>query len=85
MKERERFYKGLQKVKNRVPHKENVVILGDLNDHIRQDRREIEHVIRACGGEDKNLSGKSVIYFCVQNHLSVMNSFCDHRESHKWN
>ena len=84
LEERERFYEELQNVKNRVPHGESVVILGDLNGHIGQDRRGIEHVIGAYGIGDKNLAGESVIDFCVQNHLSVMNTFYDHRESHKW-
>src|ERR1044072_2547719 len=82
--EREVFYQELQIVKDRVPHHENVILMGDLNGHVGQDRRGIENVIGAHSIGDRNAAGDSVVDFCVQNNMSIMNTFYKHRESHKW-
>lgn len=84
MEERERFYvqRATKRKYRGIAWRERSDSRGSERPH-RQDRRGIEHVIGTYGGGDKNLAGESVIEFCVQHHLSVMNTFYDHRESHK--
>lgn len=57
--------------------------MWDLNGH-RCEREGIENVIGGFSVGEKNPAGESVIEFCVQNDVSVINTFYKHRESHKW-
>ena len=82
--EHQRFFEDLQNAKNNAPYGDNLIIMGDLNGHVGQDRQGIENVIGAFSVGNKNQAGERVIDFCVQNHLSVMNTFYKDRESHKW-
>ena len=61
----------------------HIVIMWNLNGHFGQDRRGLEHVLRARSIEDKNPAGEHLLDFCVMNHLSIMNSFYKQRVSHK--
>lgn len=60
-----------------------MVLLEDLNGHIEQDRLGIKRVIGTFSIGGRNVSGDSVIYLCVQNNMSIMNTF-DHGENHRW-
>ena len=58
--------------------------MGDMNGHVGQNRQGLESVIGAFSVGGRNSAGEGIIYFCVQNGMSVMNTFYNHRESHKW-
>ena len=82
--EKEEFYRNLQEVKESVPYTENIIIIGDLNGHVGQDRTGIENILGAFGIGDRNRDGENIIHFCLQNRMAIMNSFYKHRESQKW-
>lgn len=82
--EKEEFYRKLQEIKNRAPYAERIVIMGDLNGHVGVQRRGVENVIGAFSVGERNRAGDRVIDFCLQNGLAVMNTWYNHRESHKW-
>ena len=82
--EKEEFFRLLQEVKDSVPYTDNVLIIGDLNGHVGQDRTGIENVIGAFSIGNRNREGENIVDFCVQNQMSIMNSFYKHRDSHKW-
>ena len=82
--EKEDFYLKLQEVKESVPYADNIIIMRDLNGHVGLDRTGIENVLGAFSIGDRNREGESIIDFCIQNHMSIMNTFYEHQESQKW-
>ena len=82
--EKEEFFRQLQEVKDSVPYTENILIIGDMNGHIGQDRTGIESILGAFSIGNRNREGENIIDFCIQNRMSIMNSFYNHRDSHKW-
>ena len=82
--EKEEFYRQLQEVKDSVPYAENIVIMGDLNGHVGQDRTGIENIIGSFSVGERNREGESIVNFCLQNNMSVMNTFYKHEENKKW-
>ena len=57
--------------------------MGDLNGHVGLDRTGIENVLGAFSIGDRN-RGESIIDFCIQSHMSIMNTFYKLQESQKW-
>ena len=82
--EKEEFYRQLQEVKDSVPYAENTVVMGDLNGHAGQDRTGIENIIGSFSIGERNREGESIIDFCLQNNMSIMNTFYSHEENKKW-
>ena len=82
--EKEEFYRHLQEVKDSVPYADNVIIIGDLNGHVGEDRAGIDNILGAFSIGNRNREGENIIDFCVQNQMSIMNTFYKHRESQKW-
>lgn len=83
-REKEDFYEQLEATIDRMPHRDNLLIIGDFNGHVGNDRRGYENVIGAFGIGDRNRDGERILDFCARNQLSVMNTFFQHRPSHKW-
>ena len=67
-----------------MPYAENVIIIGDMNGHIGTDRTGIENILGAFSIGDRNREGENIIDFCVENQMSIMNTFYNQRESKKW-
>ena len=82
--EKDEFYIKLQETKESVPYTENIIIMGDLNGHVGIDRAGIENILGAFSIGDRNREGESIIDFCLQNQMSIMNTFYTHQESQKW-
>ena len=55
-----------------------------MNGHIGTDRTGIENILGAFSIGDRNREGENIIDFCVENQMSIMNTFYNHRESQKW-
>ena len=83
MGEKDEFYAQLQASVNDVKYKDNGIICGDRNDHVATDRRHREDIIGAFSIGNKNEDGQRIIDFSVRNSLSIMNTFYQHRPSHK--
>ena len=82
--EKEEFFRQLQEVKDSVPYAANILVIGDMNGHIGQDRTGIQNILGAFSIGDRNREGENIIDFCIQNQMYIMNSFYNHRDSHKW-
>ena len=82
--EKEEFYRHLQEVKDSVPYADNVIIIGDLNGHVGEDRAGIDNILGAFSIGNRSREGENIIDFCVQNQMSIMNTFYKHRESQNW-
>lgn len=65
-----------------MPYGDNIIILGDLNGHVGQNRTGTENVLGAFSVGDRN--GEGIIDFFIQNQLSVMNTFFKYTANHKW-
>ena len=82
--EKEAFYEELQDLADKMPHRQNLMIIGDLNGHVGNDRQGCETVIGGFGIGGRNEEGEKIIDFCIRNQLAVMNTFFMHQETHKW-
>ena len=82
--EKEAFYEELQEVYELNDEGAEKIVMGDWNGHVGVERVGIERVIGAFSAGTKNAEGERVIDFCVANHLTIMNTFYKHQESHKW-
>ena len=82
--EKHAFYEKLQDTVDNLPVGCEFIIMGDMNGHVGMCRRNLEHIVDAFGVGDRNLEGKMLLDFCLRNSCSVMNTYFQHRESHKW-
>ena len=55
-----------------------------MNAHVGSDRLGLENIIGAFSIGERNREGERLLNFCRLNDLSVMNTFYEHKESHKW-
>jgi exonuclease III len=76
------FYETLQKIINRVPKNDFFVLMGDLNAQVGNSRlgnyrgRHGENII--------NKNGDKLLDFVSYNHLKIMNTFFEHKDSHQY-
>ena len=82
--EKEEFYRKLQQTVDRMKNGENLIINGDWNGHVGTERGGYQNIIGPQGIGNKNAEGDRIINFAVINRLSIMNTFYQHRDSHKW-
>ncbi|XP_076058238.1 uncharacterized protein LOC143035269 [Oratosquilla oratoria] len=85
LEEKERFYEELQDTIDRMPNRDNSLIIGDLNGYVglrRENRRSGKGGGFSIGDISKD--GNRIIDFCVRNNMSIMNTFFKHQETHKW-
>ena len=62
--EKDKFFRDLQEVKGSLPY-ENIIVMGDLNGHVGQDRTGIEHILGAFSVGERNRDGEYIINFCL--------------------
>ena len=84
MREKEAFYEKLQDVCNTAKYGDRLIICGDMNGHVGCDRAGYEEVIGHHSIGDRNDGGIRIIDFAIANNLSIMNTYYQHQESHKW-
>lgn len=80
--EKEEFYQNLQQLVDQNPG--TMLVMGDMNGHVGQDREGLEGILGAFGIGDRNREGERIIDFCILNNLSIMNTFYKHKDEHKW-
>ena len=83
-REKDAFYEQLQECIDTAKYRGRLILCGDMNGHIGQDRAGYERVIghHVIGG--RNAEGLRVLDFANLNHMSNMNTFYQHQPSHKW-
>jgi hypothetical protein len=62
----------------------NIMIIGDMNDHVGTERAGMEHIMGAFGIGKRNQEGDRMLDFCMINNLSIMNTFYQHKQEHKF-
>ena len=83
-REKEAFYEQLQECIDTAKYRGRLILCGDMNGHIGQDRAGYERVIghHVIGG--RNAEGLRILDFANLNHMSIMNTFYQHQPSHNW-
>ena len=82
--EKDEFYQQLQETMESMKYQTNLIICGDWNGHIGNDRRGYEQNMGVHGIGERNVEGQRILNFAMVNNLSIMNTYYEHRESHKW-
>lgn len=82
--EKEEFYRKLQQTVDGIKYGQQLIIIGDWNGHIGSERTGYEDIIGPHSVGTKNVEGDRILNFAVVNRLSIMNTFFQHRDSHKW-
>lgn len=63
---------------------DSVILMGDFNAHVGSDHHAWSNVIGEYGDPDVNKSGEKLLDFCESNSLSIMNTFFEHSDRHKY-
>ena len=82
--EKEDFYLKLQQLVDDMKYQHNIIICGDFNGHVGRDKLHYEANIGHHSIGERNEAGKRVLDFAKVNNFQIMNTFYQHRESHKW-
>ena len=67
-----------------VPPTDSVMLIGDFNAHVGDDDQTWRGVIGRNGSPDFNHNGRLLLDFCACNGLSIMNTYFQHRDAHKY-
>ena len=79
----EQFYRQLQKVKEKVPSRDIIVIAGDFNARVGRENDGIEKVMGRCGlKEKKNGNGERLIHFATINEMRIASTYYRHERQH---
>ena len=82
--EKEELYRQLKETIDDVKYQENIILRGDWNGHIGCSRTDYEHNIGAHRVGGRNAKGQRVLDVVIINNSAIMNTYYQHRESHKW-
>jgi len=82
--EKEEFYRLLQEGMDDAKYQSNIILCGDWNGHIGQEREGFEGNVGTFGIGEKNVEGERILDFAKINNLSIMNTYYKHRKSQKW-
>ena len=80
--ENDKFYASLQKIVSKVNKSDMLIIMGDFN--ARVGNTKIEQYVGIHGEETCNRNGNRLIDFTIYNHLKIMNTMFEHKDSHKF-
>jgi exonuclease III len=78
------FLADLDRGFERVKRDESVMLLGDFNAHVGADAETWKGVIGRHGDAHLNTNGELLLDFCAGNGLSVMNTYFQHKNIHKY-
>ncbi|CAF1534892.1 unnamed protein product [Adineta ricciae] len=67
-----------------VPMTDSIFLIGDFNAHVGSDSQTWDGVIGPNGDQDINNQGKQLLDFCSNSGLSIMNTFFQHKNIHKY-
>jgi len=81
--EKDKFYDDLQKVCDRVPKRDIVMILGDLNDKIGKEKACERVTGKYTLHGISNQNGEMVCNFANENSMTVMSTQFQHKTIHK--
>ena len=76
------FYSLLQSVIASVPHKDMLIVLGDLNARIGQSSPHWKSIVGPFTTDDTNENGSLLLDFCASNNLFIANTWFQHKPIH---
>ena len=80
---KDEFYQRLESLVARAPAHDMVVVCGDLNAKVGDDRTGVEHVIGAHGIGTRNENGERLVDFCSNHNLVIGGTQFRHKDIHK--
>jgi len=81
----EAFYESLQDEINKLPRREDIVLLGDFNASVGNDTyRNWPDVVGKYGFGKHNQRGFNLLQFCAINSLVIANTIFNHKESRRY-
>jgi hypothetical protein len=80
--ETDEFYEHLQATIENVPTTQGIIILGDLN--ARLGNQKLDGLKQICNEAIFNDNGEKLIDFCARHELRINNTFFPHKEQHKY-
>ena len=83
-RENNSLYERLQETIYLANYGSLLIICGDLNVPIGTLRKNYEKIMGPYSAGDENWDGARILNFAAINNLSVMNSYYQHRLTHKW-
>jgi exonuclease III len=81
--EKDRFYEELQSVVDKVPKRDMLILMGDLNAKVGKDNRGREMEMGTNGLGEMNENGELFADFCASNELTIGGTLFTHRRCHK--
>ena len=82
--EKDEFCQQLQGLMDERKYSDNGILCGDFNGHVGCNRVTYEGNIGAHSIGNRNEGGQRLLDFAQVNNLQIMNTFFQHRASHKW-
>ena len=73
-REREEFWEALDTAIGVVPETERLIIAGDLNGHVGENREGFECVMGPYGFGERNRDGLKILEFCQGRNLTIVNT-----------
>ncbi|XP_055384192.1 uncharacterized protein LOC129613898 [Condylostylus longicornis] len=80
--EKDAFYTELQKVIDKIPPRDEIILLGDFNARVGNDA--VRGIKQRFNESEMNDNGERLTQFCAQNELRINNTFFDHKLQHKY-
>ncbi|KAL0860793.1 hypothetical protein ABMA27_009337 [Loxostege sticticalis] len=82
----EKFYSKLESTMAKVPSRELIIILGDLNSKIGENAHQLSKCARRFGLGKRNERGERLLQFASENDLLIANSLFEHhpRRLYTW-
>jgi hypothetical protein len=75
----EEFYKTLQKIPDKVNKNNYILLIGDINARVGNNR--VANIVVTNGEGTLNSNGRKVICFCTFDNLKIMNRFLSTKKS----
>jgi exonuclease III len=82
--EKRRFFDNLQQVVDTCGPDKEIIVMGDLNGHVRSRRPGYETALGLFDVDAPNEEGEPILNFCMQNKMKLMNTYFQHQGSHKY-
>jgi exonuclease III len=83
LEKKEEFYNQVQRVMRRIPKRDVVIVMGDLNAKVGDSNLYIEKSMGRHGLGGKNENGEMLIEFCEENELVIGGTLFCHPRIHK--
>ena len=82
--EKDNFFNNLQTVVESNSSSQEILILGDLNARVGNNKQDSYGAIGKEGEDMQSPNGEILIDFCIRNNLKIANTFFKHKSIHKW-